>query len=97
MDAAGNFNSIRFADEYGAAGVALWRLGSEDERIWKYFGRNLNNETLRHTPFDFNLLTTTEETSEDPDYATDSGEVLDVVSEPQSGIISIQTGYFRKT
>ncbi len=90
MDAAGNFNSIRFADEYGAAGVALWRLGSEDERIWKYFGRNLNNETLRHTPFDFNLLTTTEETSEDPDYATDSGEVLDVVSEPQSGIISIQ-------
>jgi peptidoglycan-N-acetylglucosamine deacetylase len=33
MDAAGNFNSMRFADEYGAAGVALWRLGAEDERL----------------------------------------------------------------
>ncbi len=27
IDAGGNFNTMRFADEYGTAGVALWRLG----------------------------------------------------------------------
>ena len=32
-DAATNFNTIRFADEYGTAGTALWRLGSEDDRL----------------------------------------------------------------
>src|SRR6185436_6972809 len=41
VDAAGNFNTMRFADEYGAAGVALWRLGSEDSRLWRFFNRDL--------------------------------------------------------
>ncbi|WP_315818491.1 glycosyl hydrolase family 18 protein [Paraflavitalea speifideaquila] len=35
-DAASNFNTMRFADEYGTAGTALWRLGSEDERLWGF-------------------------------------------------------------
>ncbi len=32
-DAATTFNIMRFADEYGLAGTALWRMGSEDPRI----------------------------------------------------------------
>ena len=35
-DAAGNFNTIHFADDYGTAGTAIWRLGSEDERLWAF-------------------------------------------------------------
>jgi len=91
MDAAGNFNSMRFADQYGTAGVALWRLGSEDERLWRFYRRDLSNEALRKEPFDFSVLASTDVTTEDPDYGMSEGEVLDVVSEPQKGIIDIQT------
>lgn len=89
MDAAGNFNSMRFADEYGTAGVALWRLGAEDERLWKFYNRDLDNTTINKKPFDFSLLSALDITTEKPDYVED-GEVLDVVSEPEKGIIDIE-------
>ncbi len=91
MDAAGNFNSMRFADEFGAGGVALWRLGAEDERIWKFYRRELNSASLSREPFDCSQLGITDITTEDPDYGMSEGEVLDVVSEPQKGIIGIET------
>jgi cellulose synthase/poly-beta-1,6-N-acetylglucosamine synthase-like glycosyltransferase/spore germination protein YaaH/peptidoglycan/xylan/chitin deacetylase (PgdA/CDA1 family) len=91
MDAAGNFNSMRFADQYGTAGVALWRLGAEDERLWRFFHRDLGNDDLKKEPFDFSTLATTTVTTEDPDYGMSEGEVLDVISEPQKGIIGIET------
>ncbi len=90
MDAAGNFNSMRFADEYGTGGVALWRLGAEDERLWKFYRRDLSNEALAKDPFDFSILGTTNITTEDPDYGMSEGEILDVISEPQKGIIDIE-------
>lgn len=90
MDAAGNFNSTRFADQYGTGGTALWRLGAEDERLWKFYGRSLTAEALKKEPFDFSLLEATDVTTEDPDYGLSEGEILDVVSEPQRGIISIE-------
>ncbi len=89
VDAAGTFNTMRFADEYGTAGVALWRLGSEDERMWKFYDRDLTNKAMAKTPFDFSRLSAIDITTEKPDY-TGEGEVLDVVNEPQKGIISIQ-------
>ncbi len=89
VDAGGNFNTIRFADQYGAAGVALWRLGSEDERIWSFYPRDLDNESLTRQPFDFSQLSSLDITTERPDYFG-SGEVLDVVSSPQKGLIDIE-------
>ncbi|HEX3080646.1 MAG TPA: glycosyl hydrolase family 18 protein, partial [Puia sp.] len=38
-DAATTFNSMRFAEESGLGGVALWRLGNEDPRMWDFYDR----------------------------------------------------------
>lgn len=89
VDAGGNFNTIRFADEYGAAGVALWRLGSEDDRIWSFYNRDLSNNALKKDPFDYSVLSQVKLVNEKPDYFGE-GEVLDVVSEPGKGEISLQ-------
>ncbi|WP_143310807.1 glycosyltransferase [Chitinophaga vietnamensis] len=89
MDAAGNFNTLRFADEYGAAGTALWRLGSEDARLWRFYYRRLDNAALQRLPFNFNNLSGIQASSAKPDYIGD-GEILDVINTPQDGIIHIQ-------
>jgi cellulose synthase/poly-beta-1,6-N-acetylglucosamine synthase-like glycosyltransferase/spore germination protein YaaH/peptidoglycan/xylan/chitin deacetylase (PgdA/CDA1 family) len=89
VDAASTFNTMRFADEYGTAGVALWRLGSEDERMWTFYGRDLSNEDMAKAPFDYSQLTTIDITNEKPDYTGD-GEVLNLVNEPQKGLIDVQ-------
>ena len=57
-DAATTFNILRFSDEFPTAGTALWRLGSEDQRMWKYYNRNLSNASLEQQPFNFDSLTT---------------------------------------
>src|SRR6185503_14790303 len=41
-DAATNFNVIRMADDWDTGGVALWRMGSEDPRLWSFFQKNLS-------------------------------------------------------
>jgi cellulose synthase/poly-beta-1,6-N-acetylglucosamine synthase-like glycosyltransferase/spore germination protein YaaH/peptidoglycan/xylan/chitin deacetylase (PgdA/CDA1 family) len=87
-DAASNFNTIRFADEYGAAGTALWRLGSEDERLWNFYQRSLSNRSLKEHPFDFAALKFVVTPIEKPDYIGD-GEILNVVTAPHSGKISL--------
>ncbi len=87
-DAAATFNAMRFADEYGTAGTALWRLGSEDERMWSFYGRDLSNEAIRKTPFNFSQLSAIDITNERPDYEGE-GEVLNLVNEPQKGFIDI--------
>ncbi len=87
-DAATNFNTMRFADEYGVAGVALWRLGSEDHRIWRFYDRNLSNIALQKASFDFSNLKYSKSNFEKPNYTGD-GEVLDVVSQPHDGDIDI--------
>ncbi|MFX8805550.1 hypothetical protein ABTM67_20580, partial [Acinetobacter baumannii] len=35
-DAVTNFNTLRFVTEYGLAGTSLWRMGSEDSRLWDF-------------------------------------------------------------
>ncbi|HLO82181.1 MAG TPA: glycosyltransferase [Chitinophagaceae bacterium] len=88
-DAASNFNTIRFSDEYGVAGTALWRLGSEDRRLWQYYDRNLDNNSLANHPFDLGLMTRVDNEIEKPDYIGD-GEVLSVIASPEKGIISLE-------
>ena len=88
-DAATNFNTLRFADEYGVAGTALWRLGSEDDRLWKFYNLQLTNESLQEHPFDYSSLQTVETVVEKPDYIGD-GEILNVVSVPQKGKIDLE-------
>jgi spore germination protein YaaH len=50
-DAATNFNIIRMADDWDTGGVALWRLGSEDPRIWSFFQKNLSIDSLHKTGY----------------------------------------------
>jgi peptidoglycan-N-acetylglucosamine deacetylase len=83
MDAATTFNSLRFATEYGLAGAALWRLGSEDSRIWKFYNRDMQKAAL--ASFDFKNITTVP-SSNDVDYIGE-GEVLDILSTPVNGHI----------
>ncbi len=88
-DAAGNFNTLRFADEYGVAGTALWRLGSEDERLWKFYSRNLGNDSLQAHPFSMARLEKVQTPVQTPDYIGD-GEVLNVITAPQPGLLHIE-------
>lgn len=88
-DAATNFNTIRFADEYGTAGTALWRLGSEDERLWVFYNRSLTDESLQKQPVNFSSLKNVMASVEKPDYIGD-GEVLNLITKPEPGIISFK-------
>lgn len=87
-DAASNFNTMRFADDYGVAGVAIWRLGAEDERLWSFYNRDLSSDAMKLQPQLFDKLRHASVGYERPDYIGD-GEVLDVVSEPNAGDIQI--------
>ncbi|MEO7312068.1 MAG: polysaccharide deacetylase family protein [Chitinophagaceae bacterium] len=83
-DAATNFNTLRFATEYGLAGTALWRLGSEDGRLWDFYDKDMTKSALAHFNFsDFNKV----ERSNDVDYIGE-GEVLDVLGTPKEGHIT---------
>ncbi len=86
-DAITNFNTIRFADEYGTAGVALWRLGAEDARLWTFFHRNLSRDSLKKYPFNFDLLRNVGQVT-DVDYIGE-GEILDVLRNPSDGKITL--------
>lgn len=87
-DAATNFNTIRFADEYGTAGTALWRLGSEDDRLWRFYNRSLTNASLQNKPFDYKTLENVNFGYATPDYIGD-GEILNVVTNPEPGKINL--------
>lgn len=83
VDAATNFNTLRFTTEYGLAGTALWRMGSEDSRLWDFYHLPMNKASLKK--FDFNEFSKVE-TSNDVDFMGD-GEILDVLSSPTPGKI----------
>jgi cellulose synthase/poly-beta-1,6-N-acetylglucosamine synthase-like glycosyltransferase/spore germination protein YaaH/peptidoglycan/xylan/chitin deacetylase (PgdA/CDA1 family) len=87
-DAASTFNTMRIAEDFGAAGVALWRLGSEDSRTWYFFRRSLHIDSLKVHPFNFSVL-------EDihSGYNVDflgNGEVLDILSAPHPGLAELE-------
>lgn len=86
-DAAANFNIIRMADDWGTAGVALWRLSYEDPRLWSFISKNLTIDSLRKTGFDTRLLSSVG-LNDKIDYIGD-GEVLDLITTPHAGEIKL--------
>ena len=88
-DAATTFNILRFSDEFPTAGTALWRLGSEDQRMWKYYSRILSNISVQQHPFNFDSLTTIPITQNNVGFEGE-GEVLDIVFSPQPGKINFE-------
>lgn len=87
-DAASNFNTMRFADDYGLGGTALWRLGSEDERIWTFYNKDLRSDSIEKNLYIFNSLQHTRVGYQRPDYIGE-GEVLDMITVPNEGKIQI--------
>nr|MDQ6890215.1 polysaccharide deacetylase family protein [Bacteroidota bacterium] len=88
-DAATTFNVLRFSDEFPVAGTALWRLGSEDQRIWKYYNRSLSNISLQQRPFNFDSLKTIPVILNNVGFEGE-GEVLDIIFSPQPGKINLE-------
>ncbi|AMR30258.1 glycosyl transferase family 2 [Mucilaginibacter sp. PAMC 26640] len=88
-DAATNFNIIRQADDWATGGVALWRLGAEDPRLWTFFQKNLSIDSLKKTGVDIKRLTTVG-LNDKIDYAGEGGEVLDLITQPATGKIDVK-------
>jgi peptidoglycan-N-acetylglucosamine deacetylase len=89
-DAATAFNILRFSDDYKTAGTALWRLGGEDPRIWKFYARDLSTVALQKNPFDFNRLSKITVDPNTKPTATGEGELLNILYTPDSGNIKIE-------
>jgi poly-beta-1,6 N-acetyl-D-glucosamine synthase len=82
-DAGTNFNTLRFATEFGLAGTAVWRLGSEDNRLWDFYHLPMTKDALKTFNFtDFNDV----ESMSTPDFIGE-GEVLDLMATPSDGKI----------
>lgn len=88
-DAATIFNICRFSDDYRMAGTALWRLGSEDTRIWKFYGRDLSSFSISKNPFDFASLSEIPANFNLKPTAVGSGELLNILYSPQHGRIQL--------
>lgn len=84
-DAATTFNVMRFGSEYGLAGFGLWRMGSEDKRIWKFYDKDMEGNPLgnvsRHEFEEVKL-------NSGINYLGD-GEILDVKKTPSDGKIKL--------
>jgi peptidoglycan-N-acetylglucosamine deacetylase len=87
-DAGTLFNVMRASADFGTSGVAMWRLGSEDARVWNFYSRNLCIDSLRKYPFNFNSISKVP-ISDNIDY-TGEGEVLNLLSIAQEGDIKIE-------
>lgn len=88
-DAATTFNTLRFAVEYGLSGVSLWRLGSEDSRMWDFYDRDMSKDSIKRYDFsNFNnvkLLVGNETVA-----YSGQGEVLDILGGPTSGKLRLE-------
>ena len=85
-DAATYFNTMRFGSEYGLAGFGIWRLGSEDGRVWKFYSKNMEKTAvLKIKKSDIEDV----KTVNNVDYIGD-GEVLDVLNTPHPGEIKTE-------
>ncbi|MEO7531795.1 MAG: glycosyltransferase, partial [Sediminibacterium sp.] len=85
-DAATNFNAMRFATEFGLAGTAVWRLGSEDNRLWDFYHLSMTKDALKKFNFkEFDNV----ESMITPDFIGE-GEVLDLMATPSDGHITTE-------
>ena len=90
-DAATAFNIIRFSDDYRNAGTAIWRLGSEDPRIWSFYARDLSTESLKKNPFNYTILEMMPPNFNSKPTAIGSGEIINILYSPEQGRTRIQT------
>ncbi|POY36411.1 glycosyl transferase family 2 [Solitalea longa] len=84
-DAATDFNTMVTANEAGLAGVSLWRLGSEDPRVWSFYKKDFNDPKAQL--FNQNQMQNLSGGTA-VDYIGE-GEVLDILSSPQNGYIKV--------
>ncbi len=85
-DAATHFNTMRFGTEYGLAGFGLWRLGSEDSRLWQFYNKDMSHSAAaRFRIGDLENL----KGSDDVNYIG-NGEVLDPLYTPHPGSVNIE-------
>ncbi|MFO1431535.1 MAG: glycosyltransferase [Candidatus Competibacteraceae bacterium] len=82
MDAVTVFNQMVAARALQPRGFALWRMGSEDPSLWRFFGNNVPLDAervaqLRQVQFGYDL-----------DYEG-QGEILHITSQPQAGVRNI--------
>lgn len=84
-DAASVYNILRFSDDYRNAGTALWRLGSEDPRIWSFYARDLSTESLNKSPYNFTLLEMMPPNFNSKPTAIGNGEIINILYSPQQG------------
>lgn len=85
-DAATHFNTMRFGTEYGLAGFGLWRLGTEDSRLWQFYNKDMTRKSVAH--FRFGEMETLRG-SNDVNYLG-NGEVLDALSSPHPGNVNLE-------
>ena len=85
-DAATNFNTMRFGCEYHIAGFGVWRLGSEDQRLWSFYNKDLsrNGVTKLHIG-DLEILHASHVAS-----YLGSGEVMNVINTPHDGKVNFE-------
>ncbi|WP_288152579.1 glycosyltransferase [uncultured Prevotella sp.] len=84
-DAATIFNNMRFGTTYHLAGFAMWRLGTEDSRVWNFYGKDLAWEQVKR----WNLNNIFALSGYNDVNYVGSGEVLSVESEPHPGHVSL--------
>ncbi len=89
-DAATTFNTLRFSDDYATAGTAIWHLGGEDPRIWKFYNRSLSTASLQQYPFNFNSLISVGFDPNKKPTANGEGELLNIIYSPSAGNIKLE-------
>lgn len=85
-DAITNFNTIRFGCEAHVAGFGIWRLGSEDHRLWSFYNKDLSYRgTSKMHLGDLDIL----HASHIASYLGD-GEVMNVINTPHDGKVDLE-------
>ncbi len=88
VDAANYFNTIRLAQDAAWCGVALTHIGGEDTRLWSFFNKDLSIKGLAASGFRFDQLPS--ELKNDKIHFMGSGEILDVISKPTQGKVTVE-------
>ncbi|MEN9609198.1 MAG: hypothetical protein RLZZ628_12 [Bacteroidota bacterium] len=87
VDAANHFNTMRLAQNAAWCGVALSQIGGEDTRLWSFYNKDLSIKGLDATGFRFDHLAS--ELKNDKIHFLGNGEILDVISEPTQGKVTV--------